>query len=130
MARPRWKRLTIATVKALIAVVVLWAVGRHVMRTWNDLVARWVSLRFEPAWLVGSGVLYLAGLSAYGRFFERILHAGPTPVGLVPALRAYLVSHLGKYVPGKAMVVVVRAGMVVPFGRGPRRRRSRPSTRR
>ena len=25
-------------------------------------------------------------------------------------------SHLGKYVPGKAMVVVVRAGMVVPFG--------------
>ena len=34
----------------------------------------------------------------------------------MPALRAYLVSHLGKYVPGKAMVVVVRAGMVVPFG--------------
>jgi glycosyltransferase 2 family protein len=31
-------------------------------------------------------------------------------------LRAYLVSHLAKYVPGKAMVVVVRAGMVVPFG--------------
>ena len=25
-------------------------------------------------------------------------------------------SHLGKYVPGKAMVVVLRAGMVVPFG--------------
>ena len=25
-------------------------------------------------------------------------------------------SHLGKYVPGKAMVVIVRAGMVVPFG--------------
>ena len=34
----------------------------------------------------------------------------------MPALRAYVVSHLGKYVPGKAMVVVVRAGMVVPFG--------------
>src|SRR5262249_43939437 len=45
-----------------------------------------------------------------------ILHATPTPVGLARALRAYLVSHLGKYVPGKAMVVVVRAGMVVPFG--------------
>ena len=48
---------------------------------------------------------------------------------LVPALRAYLVSHLGKYVPGKAMVVVMRSGMVVPFGRGRRRRRSRRSTR-
>ena len=65
---------------------------------------------------MGSGLLYLAGLSACGRFFERILHAGATPVGLVPALRAYVVSHLGKYVPGKAMVVIVRAGMVVPFG--------------
>ena len=31
---------------------------------------------------------------------------------------AYLVSHLGKYVPGKAMVVVMCAGMSVPFGAG------------
>ena len=74
------------------------------------------SFQFEPGWLIGSGLLYLAGLSAYGRFYERVLRASPTPVRLVPALRAYLVSHLGKYVPGKAMVVVVRAGMVVPFG--------------
>ena len=37
MARPRWKRTTIAAVKAVVAVVVLWAVGRHVLRTWNDL---------------------------------------------------------------------------------------------
>ena len=51
-----------------------------------------------------------------GVFYERILQASATPVRLVPALRAYLVSHLGKYVPGKAMVVVMRAGMVVPFG--------------
>ena len=53
---------------------------------------------------------------ACGRFFELILRSSATPVGLLPALRAYLVSHLGKYVPGKAMVVIVRAGMVVPFG--------------
>ena len=34
----------------------------------------------------------------------------------MPALRAYVVSHLGKYVPGKAMVVVIRTALVVPFG--------------
>jgi hypothetical protein len=116
MARPRWKRTTIAAVKAAVAVVVLWAVGRHVLRTWNDLADHRLTLRFEPAWLVVSGVLYLVGLSAYGVFYESILRASATPVRLVPALRAYLVSHLGKYVPGKAMVVVMRAGMVVPFG--------------
>lgn len=116
MARPRWKRTTIAAVKAVVAVVVLWAVGRHVLRTWDDLADRRVALRFEPGWLAASGVLYLAGLSAYGVFYENILRASATPIRLVPALRAYLVSHLGKYVPGKAMVVVMRAGMAAPFG--------------
>jgi len=116
MARPRWKRLTITAMKMAVALVVLWAVGRHVIRTWNDLRDQSRSLRFEPAWLVGSGLLYLAGLLACGWFYDRILQSSATPVPLVPALRAYVVSHLGKYVPGKAMVVVVRAGMVVPYG--------------
>jgi len=116
MARPRWKRLTITAIKTAVALLVLWAVGRHVIRTWNDLRDQSRSLHFEPAWLVGSGILYLAGLAAYGRFYERVLRASATPVGLGPVLRAYVVSHLGKYVPGKAMVVVIRTGMVVSYG--------------
>ena len=31
MARPRWQRLTITTVKSAVTLVVLWAVGRHVL---------------------------------------------------------------------------------------------------
>jgi uncharacterized membrane protein YbhN (UPF0104 family) len=116
MARASWKGWTLAVVKAIVAFVVLLAVGRHVFRTWNDLSRQGVSLHFEPIWLVASGLLYLAGLAAYGRFFERILRASATPVRLGPALRAYLISHLGKYVPGKAMVVVMRAGLVVEHG--------------
>jgi glycosyltransferase 2 family protein len=116
MARPRWQRLAIKTVKWTVTVVVLWAVARHVLRTWTDLRDQSRSFHFEPGWLIVSGILYIAGLVACGRFFERILRASATPVRLFPAVRAYLVSHLGKYVPGKAMVVVVRAGMVVPFG--------------
>jgi glycosyltransferase 2 family protein len=116
MARPRWKRTTIAGVKAVVAVVVLWAVGRHVIRTWNDLADREFTLQFEPLLLAIAGLLYLAGLSACGVFYECILQASATPIRRGPALRAYLVSHLGKYVPGKAMVVVMRAGLSVPFG--------------
>jgi uncharacterized membrane protein YbhN (UPF0104 family) len=116
MARPSWKRSTLVAIKAAVAIVVLLAVGRHVLRTWNDLNRQGVSLHFQPVWLLGSGILYLAGLAAYGRFYERILQASATPVRLGPALRAYLISHLGKYVPGKAMVVVMRAGLVVPYG--------------
>jgi len=116
MARPRWKPLAITAVKLTVAILVLWAVGRHVLRTWDDLQARSESLHFEPIWLVLAGLLYLAGLLACAVFFERILRSSATPVGLLPAWRAYVVSHLGKYVPGKAMVVVLRSGMVVPYG--------------
>lgn len=116
MARPRWQRLTIKVLKWAVTLVVIWAVARHVLHTWADLRGQSRSIHFEPGWLVGSGLLYLGGLVACGRFFERILRSSASPVALVPALRAYLVSHLGKYVPGKAMVVIVRAGLVVPFG--------------
>ena len=116
MARPRWRPLAITAVKSAVAIVVLWAVGRHVLRTYSDLRGRSESLHFEPLWLAVAGVLYLAGLLACAVFYERILRSGPSPVRLLPAWRAYIVSHLGKYVPGKAMVVVLRSGMVVPYG--------------
>ena len=116
MAWPRWKRVGIRTIKLVIAALVLWAVGRHVSRSWHDLARQQETLRIEPTWLVLSAILYLVGLSFSGLFYHRVMRASPSPVRLYPAIRAYLVSHLAKYVPGKAMVVVVRAGMVVPYG--------------
>jgi hypothetical protein len=106
-------------IKALLTVLVLVFVARHVARTWRDLTDRGQTPRIEGAWVAVSVVLYLAGLSAFGVFFWRVLRAGTTPTALVPALRAYLISHLGKYVPGKAMVVVMRAGLVAPYGARP-----------
>ena len=119
MARPPWKKYAKVAVKAGVAAVVLFFVGRHVAKTWNDLHKPGKSLHVEPAWVVAGGLLYVAGLSACGVFFGKILAASPTPVGLAPAVRAYVISHLGKYVPGKAMVVVMRVGMVVPYGARP-----------
>lgn len=116
MARPRLRRIVIAALKAAVAVIVLWGVGRHVLRTYDDLKARSESLHFNPLWLGLSGLFYLAGLLACAVFYKRILECSPTPVGFLPAWRAYIVSHLGKYVPGKAMVVVLRSGLVVPSG--------------
>ncbi len=119
MARAGWKRYLFGTAKWAISLLVLWYVARHARRTWNDLSSRAIAPEFHAGWLVGSGVLYITGLACYGRFFERILRSSATPVPLLPALRAYLISHLGKYVPGKAMVVIVRTGLVAPFGARP-----------
>jgi hypothetical protein len=116
MDRPRWKRLLITAVKAAVAAMVLWAVGRQVLRTWDDLKLHEVAFSVDLSRLAAAGLLYLGGLSCCGRFYEQVLRASSTPIALAPALRAYLVSHLGKYIPGKAMVVVMRAGMSMPFG--------------
>jgi hypothetical protein len=116
MDRLGWKRRAITAVKLVMAVLVVWAVGRHVARTWGDLRRHQVAVEVKSVWLVISGVLYLAGLCCCARFYERVLRVSPGPIALYPAVRSYLISHLGKYVPGKAMVVVVRAGLSVPFG--------------
>jgi uncharacterized membrane protein YbhN (UPF0104 family) len=116
MAWTRWKRPATLAVKAALAVVVCAYLYRHVARTWLDLNARGGSLHVEPAWLIAGGLLYLAGLAACAVVYARVLNAGASPVGRYAAGRAYLISHLGKYVPGKAMVVVMRVGLSTPYG--------------
>ena len=116
---PSWKRSARLALKAVVAVLVLWAVGRHVAQTWSDLRAHGETLRVEPAWIAAGGALYLAGLSACGMFYGQVLRASATPMGMAAAVRAYLISHLGKYVPGKAMVVVMRVGLSSPYGTRP-----------
>src|SRR3712207_3144317 len=106
--RPRGTRRLIAALKLVLTAVILAFVGRHVVGTWRDLAAHGQRPRFDPAWLAAGAGLYVAGLAVLGAYFARVLGAGAaTPIGPVAALKAYLVSHLGKYVPGKAMVVVM-----------------------
>ncbi|MDP7206105.1 MAG: hypothetical protein QGH11_11065, partial [Pirellulaceae bacterium] len=69
----------------------------------------WVNLGF-------AGGVYLGGLVPcwwYWRYTLRSMGQSPALLG---SLAAYFIGHLGKYVPGKAMVVVLRAGYI----RGPR----------
>ena len=87
MARPRWQRLTIKAVKWAVTLVVLWAVARHVLRTWTDLRDQSRSFHFEPGWLIGSGSSLPRGAR-----------------GLRPVLRADLAieSDAGQAVAGTA----------------------------
>ncbi len=110
------KRSIVRAVKGTLGVVVLLAVSWHVNRTWKDLSGRGglPTPRFE--WVGVAIVLYLAGLGVLGFYFVRVMYASPSPVGVYAGERAYLVSHLGKYVPGKAMVVVLRVAMLASVG--------------
>lgn len=117
MTRAQGKRVAIRTMKAMIALVVLAAVGRQAVRTVGQLAHRRDSWQLDPVALAAAVPLYLAGLSMNGLYFGRLMRSGTLPaMGTMPALRAYLVSHLGKYVPGKALVVVMRASLCTPHG--------------
>ena len=102
--------------KSLLGLCVIVAVGRQAFQTWTDLQKHGVIFRIHPGWLSLAGGLYLIGLLVDGVWFYRVLSSTNTPVPLLAAIRAYIVSHLGKYIPGKALVVVMRVAMVIPEG--------------
>ena len=119
MARRGWIRLGKAALTVVIAVVVIVAVGGYVHKTWKDFRQNGQSLRIDVGWIAAGAGLYLIGLVGFGIVFGRVMAASAGPIGYGAALRAYLISHLGKYVPGKAMVVVIRAGLAAPAGARP-----------
>ena len=96
--------------KLLIVAVVLFLAWGTMRQSWNYLVEHPRPLAFN--WLALSGGLYLLALLPEGLFWHWALKALGQDVGLLETLRAYYIGHLGKYVPGKAMVVVLRTGLI------------------
>jgi uncharacterized membrane protein YbhN (UPF0104 family) len=103
-------RIIAWTIKILIVAVVVWFVRGTLTNAWSQLQAYQWTLR--PGWLIASGLLYLGGMLLAGVFWRQVLLALGEQAGLVETLRAYYIGHLGKYVPGKAMVFVIRAGLL------------------
>jgi glycosyltransferase 2 family protein len=111
MSRP--KKIAVAVVKLAILAIVVWAVRRTLVEAVAGLDDVW--WRIQAGWLVAAALCYLAGLLAWGLFWHRVLVTlGQRPTRF-RSLTAYFVGHLGKYVPGKALVVILRAGLI----RGP-----------
>lgn len=112
-------RSTLFTIgKAAFAIALLVIIGRQF---YTDLTSE--SLRdhaFHPGLLATSAGLYLFGLSMWGIYWFRLMRLFDQPVKLPVALRAYFLGQLGKYVPGKAWALIVRAdqaaGPGVNFG--------------
>lgn len=110
------KRWIFRGAKAAIGLAVIVAVGLHVRRTWRDIRERGAIPRVDPGWAAVAIGLYLIGLGLYGLYFVRVMAHAASPVSRYSGLRSYVVSHLGKYVPGKALVVVMRVAMLAAGG--------------
>jgi uncharacterized membrane protein YbhN (UPF0104 family) len=104
------KKWLMRALKLAIAALVIWAVHRSLIQAWHQLDDhRW---QVQPVWLVVSAGLYLLGLLPAALFWYRVLGVLGQNARLGETIRAYYIGHLGKYVPGKAMVVVLRTGLI------------------
>ena len=100
-----WLKLTVM----LLIVVGLGLAMRKSLMLLRETGGDWKLLY---GWFIAATGVYILSLLPSGIFF----HAGMLGLGQHPgwyrAIRAYYIGHLGKYVPGKAMVPILRAGLV------------------
>jgi len=97
-------------VQLAVVALVLWGVHRTLLRAWQELQGyQW---QLDPLWLALAGAFNLLGFVPAGLFWHRLLRAVGQDAGLGESLRAYFIGQLGKYVPGKFMVLVLRAGLI------------------
>jgi uncharacterized membrane protein YbhN (UPF0104 family) len=111
--RDKRKRRLLLALKIIIILAVLWGIHGTLRDGIAQISKEPFTIRWH--WLVAAGAIYLvANLSSswYWRFSMQSLGQS---TGMYRALRAYVVGHLGKYAPGKALVVVIRTALV----RGP-----------
>jgi len=106
-----WTRWGVV-IKSGLALAIVLGVGRQFARILGD--DSWQGTggiqRWEIIPLVG--LLYLAAHGSWGSFWVRLLREQGVPVSWYAGLRCYFVSQFGKYVPGKAWVIVLRVGML------------------
>ena len=109
----RWIGIVKLSVRLLVLGLVAWGIWRTVDKAVPQLAERGFAARqIGLTWMSAAGLLYLLGLVPCWLFWHRTLQAMGQDPRWRESLRAFWIGHLGKYVPGKAMVVLLRTGLV------------------
>ena len=104
----RWWLGTVG--KWLLVLLIAWGISS----TLSDGVAelKREAWHVRPSWLVLAGATYLVGLAPSAMFWHRVLGVLGQSPRWFETFRAYYIGHLGKYVPGKVLVVVLRTVLI------------------
>lgn len=106
----RLKQFLLSLAKVVLGLAVLVAAGHEVLGSLFRMEASQV--RFSAPILGLSLLCYLAGMAVFAEFWRRAVGALEGKPPRLDCHFAYFVSQLGKYVPGKAWVILIRYGMI------------------
>lgn len=105
-APSRLRKRIMMAVQLVVLAVICGVLGSKIAADWDKLKAELA--RVEPSWLVLAGGLYLASMLPNALFWKITLDAVGAHATTYAAVRAHFIGQLGKYLPGKALVVILR----------------------
>lgn len=112
-ARKKW---WVALKLALFAAVTV-AVAQQAWKLWSDIEVGTISISY--GWLILAAPVSVLGWLPSAVYWRESIGALGEWVRWRDACRAYYAGHLAKYIPGKALTIVVRAGMLKNRGASP-----------
>jgi glycosyltransferase 2 family protein len=107
------RRLAFLVAKLVFLALVVWGAYRTLAAAVTSLHEQnWQPSQLRPGWAVAAGTIYLVSQFPCAWFWHGVLIGLGQQVSLPRAARAFYIGHLGKYLPGKALVVIMRAMLV------------------
>lgn len=96
--------------------LVLYFVGQKGCQLYQQQSESLYEIEIRPVWLIlAGGCSFIAWLPSVW-FWQRLMVASGEQADFWPTARAYYCGHLGKYIPGKVSVLLIRATLMKEFG--------------
>lgn len=102
--------------KWTLFVIVLGFVANKAMSMWQRDGATLSGLTIRWSWIFAAVIVNTLAWLPSVWFWRKLMERMGGRLPFLATARAYYCGHLGKYVPGKAAVVVIRAGLVRQYG--------------
>lgn len=112
----RGRDLALRAVQLLLAAAVLWFATRELAPHWAELRTSADAMRLRPARLLGSGLLVLASYAVLIETWRRTVLRWGHPLAPGTAARIWLISNLGRYLPGKIWQITAMGTMAREAG--------------
>ncbi len=103
-------KILVKIVKFAILAISILALVKSLSSSWSQ--TKQIDWDLHYGWLVLSGVCYLIGFLPSSLFwYVSMKSLGQSP-SKAKTIISYYFSQIGKYVPGKAMIVIIRTGLI------------------